>query len=346
MRHNSVTIDTAHGLIHFPHMTMQAKKAAIEKSAQTPTCLYPGQHNSTADDNIMITAFVDHPSKWHTTGTLTPVEKITEAARLLKFQSLSTIFDKTTAIRITNTTESPHLTKKNTQFVEFSVVAPEQPKFIKLVDTAVLSMIPKGDPNLTTYLSGKLRTNKPQQQSHTFSFRTPENPGKTEDHTPIETPILKELRELQEKKELNPKDDVESQMKFLKRFDWTVTLLTETEKHAVENILVEHHDISARHRMDVGMDTEFKMRLTPKDDKAAYRQSLPTPIHLKEDLIVELTLMHKYGIIIVLPFSKKASPIIAQRKPNGKLRLLVDFSKINFLIADDYTNTNQPVRTL
>ena len=70
------------------------------------------------------------------------------------------------------------------------------------------------------------------------------------------------------------------------------------------------------------------------------------PNHLKEDLIVELTLVHKYGIITVLPFSKYASSIFAQRKPNGQLRLLVDLQKINSLIADDYTNNNHPVSTL
>ena len=70
------------------------------------------------------------------------------------------------------------------------------------------------------------------------------------------------------------------------------------------------------------------------------------PIQLKKDLIVEFTLMHKYGIITVLPFSKYASPIFAQRKPKGKLRLLVDLRKINTLIADDYTNNNHPVSTL
>ena len=70
------------------------------------------------------------------------------------------------------------------------------------------------------------------------------------------------------------------------------------------------------------------------------------PMHLKEDLIVELALIHKYGLITVLPFSKYASPIFAQRKPNGKLGLLVDLRKINNQIADDYTNNNHPVSTL
>ena len=135
-------------------------------------------------------------------------------------------------------------------------------------------------------------------------------------------------------------------MEFLKRFDWTDTLLTEIEKQEVEDILVEYHDIFDRHRMDIGINTEFKVELTPKGDKVVYSQSLPMPIHLKEDLIAELALMHKYGIITVLQLSKYASPIFARRKPNGKLRLLMDLRKINTLIADDYTNNNHPVSTL
>ena len=155
-----------------------------------------------------------------------------------------------------------------------------------------------------------------------------------------------ELNELKDKEKLNPQERTESRNKFLKWFDWTNTLLTEMEKQPIEDILVDYHDIFARHRKDIGLNKEFKAKLTPKDDKAVYSQNPPMPIHLKEDLIVELALMHKYGIITVLPFSKYASPIFAQRKPNGKLRLLVDLRKINSLIADDYTNNNHPVSTL
>ena len=207
-------------------------------------------------------------------------------------------------------------------------------------------MIPEGDPDLVTYLTELLRTNKPDQQNNFFWFPTPENPGNTEDHTPIQTRILTQLRELQRREKLNPKDNIESRTELLKKLDWTDTLLPETEKQAVGDILVEYHDIFARHRMDIGMNTEFKVKLTPKDDKVVYSQSLPMPIRLKEDLIVELALMHKNGIITVLPFSKYASPMFAQRKPNGKLRLLVDLRKINTMIADEYTNIYHPVSTL
>ena len=135
-------------------------------------------------------------------------------------------------------------------------------------------------------------------------------------------------------------------MKNLKRFDWTDTLLTETKKNALENVQAEYHDMFARQIMDIEMNTEFKVKLTSKDDNAVYSQSIPMPIYLKEDLIVELALMQKYGITTVRPFPRYASPIFAQRKPNGKLRLLVDLRKKNNLIADEHTNIFHQVSTL
>ena len=292
------------------------------------------------------TAFIDHPSKWNTTGTVTPLEKFTETANLLISHSLSTIITQRIAVRVTNTTESPYLIKKHTQVAEFSVVAPEQSKHIKPVDTVILSMIPQGDPDLTAYLIELLRTNKPEQQDNTFWFPTLETPGKLEDHTLIQTRFLKELTELKDKEKLNPKESTQSGNNFLKRFNWTATLLAGTEKEAIEDILVEYHDIFARRRMDIGMNKEFKMNLSPKDDNAVCSQNLPIPIPWKEDINVEIALKQKYGNITVLPFSKYSSPIFAQRKPNGKLRLLVDLRKINSLIADDYTNNIHPVSTL
>ena len=277
---------------------------------------------------------------------MTPLEKFTETASLLISQSMSTKIDKRIAVKVTNTLESPYLIKKHTEIAEFSVVTPEQSNHIKPVDMAILSMIPQGNPDPTAYLNELLRTNKPEQQDNTFWFPTPETPGKPEDHTPIQTRILKELNELKDKEKPNPQKSTESQSKFLERLDWTDTLLLETKKQAIEDILFEYHDIFARQRMGIGMNTEFNVKLTPKDDKAVYSQSLPMPIHLKEDLIVELALMHKYGIVTVLPFSKYASRIFAQRKPNGNLCLLVNLRKINSLIADDHTNNNHPVSTV
>ena len=204
MRNNSVVIDTTHGLIHFPHLMMQITTASSETTTKPQPVIMDEDLTIPPVTTKTVTAFTDHPSKWSTTGTVTPLEKITEAASLLISHSMSTIIDKRIAVRVTNTTESPYLIKKHTQIAEFSVVTPEQSKYIKPVDMAILSMIPQGDPDLTAYLNELLRTNKPDQQNDTFWFPTPKNPGKPEDHTPIQTRILKELTDLKDKEKLNP----------------------------------------------------------------------------------------------------------------------------------------------
>ena len=260
MRNNSVVIDTTHGLIHFPHLTMQVKSTSNETTTKLQPVIMDADLTIPPATTKKITALIDHPSKWNTTGTVTPLEKFTETASLLISHSMSTIIDKRIAVRVTNTTESPYLIKKHTQIAEFSVVTPEQSKHIKPVDMVILSMIPQDDPDVTAYLNELLSTNKSEQQDNTFWFPTPENPGKPEDHTPIQTRILKELNELKDKEKINPQESGESRNKFLKRFDWTDTLLTEAEKQAIEDILVEYHDIFARHRMDIGMNTEFKVK--------------------------------------------------------------------------------------
>ena len=80
------------------------------------------------------------------------------------------------------------------------MVTLEQANFIKPVDMAFLSMIPEGDPDLTAYLNELHKTKKSEQQSNTFWFLTPKYPGKSEDHTPIQTRVLKELYKLKKKK--------------------------------------------------------------------------------------------------------------------------------------------------
>ena len=199
VRNNSVFLDTTHGLIHFPHLTTQVKTA----SSETPTKPHPVINDDALTipptTTKTITAFVDHPSKRNTTGTVTPLENFTETANLLISHSMSTINAKRIAVRVNNTTESPYLIKKHTQIAEFSVVTPELSKHIKPVDMTILSMIPQSDLDLTAHLNERLRSNKPEQQNNTFCFPTTENTGTPEDHTPIETRILKELNEPKDK---------------------------------------------------------------------------------------------------------------------------------------------------
>ena len=250
-------------------------------------------------------------------------------------------------VQISNVLDHPYTLKKGTHMANFSILTPEQTKHIRPVNpTSVRHLLNNNHDDAIHYIISLLKTSKPDEVNETYWFPTPQNPGNEQEHTPIQTRILNELRELEQLEKLNPLENIDSRNQFLSIFDWTDSTLRQDAKQAVENLLVEFHDIFARHRFDIGIKTEFKVQLTPLDNRPAYSQSLPAPLNLKDDILVELALLHKYGIITTLPFSKYASPIFAQRKPNGKLRLLVDLRKINTLIADDYINNNHPVSTL
>ena len=229
----------------------------------------------------------------------------------------------------------------------FSILTLEQIKHIRPVNpTSVRHLLDNNHDDAFHYINSISKTSKTDEVNDIYWLATPQNPGNETEHTPIQTRILNELRELEKLEKLNPLEDTDCRNQFLSNFDWTDSTLEPDAKQAIENLLVEFHDIFARHRFDIGINTEFEVQLTPLDNRPAYSQNLPALINLKEDILVELALLHKYGIITTLPFSKYGNPIFAQRKPNGKLRLLVDLRKINTLIADGYINNNHSVSTL
>ena len=81
MRNNSVVIDTTHGLIHFPHLTMQVKTASSETTTKPQPVITDEALTIPPTTTKIITAFIDHPSKWNTTGTVTPLERFTETRK-------------------------------------------------------------------------------------------------------------------------------------------------------------------------------------------------------------------------------------------------------------------------
>ena len=88
IRHNSVVNDTTHGLIHFPHLTMEVKSALSQTRAKPQVVLI---HKSTTIPQMTtktITSFDGHLSEGYSTGTVTPVEKFTETVRLIISHSM------------------------------------------------------------------------------------------------------------------------------------------------------------------------------------------------------------------------------------------------------------------
>ena len=138
----------------------------------------------------------------------------------------------------------------------------------------------------------------------------------------------------------------EERKTFLNAFKWSDSVLSDKDKERTEQLLIEFNDIFTRHRLDIGYTHKFSVKLTPDTNRPVYSKTQRISIHLKDNLLVELALLQYYGVITTFPFSRYSSPIFAKRKPNGKLRILVDLRKINHLIRNDYNNNNFPIATL
>ena len=160
---------------------------------------------------------------------------------------------------------------------------------------------------------------------------------------PLQREIYDQILKLKEAEKLNPQQSNEDRQNFLQKFPWKNSALTEEQKEQVEELLIEFHDIFAKHRFDVDYNTELKVKLTPEHQLPLYFQGPPTPVHFRDELLVELALMHYYGLITTLSQSKCSSPLFAHRKESGKLRILIDLRRVNHLLKNDYVNANFPI---
>ena len=347
LQRNNTILDMRQGVLNFPFFSMQLKTADHKyTNVMEPICIREDVTIPPNDRHSVQLASQLYEDTT-VTGILQPSNTLTDDGDIAFCAALVTLTNGQVSAHLNNFTDSPYTLKRGTQVATFTVLTPEQLKNVKPIDPVTTWHLLQDNPeNAAYYASSLIKSTKPEDFKEIYWFPTPEDPGDPQQHTPIQKRILSELNNLQELEKLNPQNDPESRRQFLSNFDWTDSMLQPTEIARIEDLLVEFHDIFARHRFDIGMNEDFKVKLTTKDDSPAYSQSLPTPINLKEDILVELALLHRYGIITTVPFSKYASPIFAQKKPNGKLQLLVDLRKINNLISDDYINNNHPVSTL
>ena len=66
------------------------------------------------------------------------------------------------------------------------------------------------------------------------------------------------------------------------------------EIQKMQNLLVKYHSIFARHRLDLGKNTDCLIKLTPEHTRPVYTPNISTPIQLRDELLIELALMQYY----------------------------------------------------
>ena len=179
-----------------------------------------------------------------------------------------------------------------------------------------------------------------------FWFLTPENCHDNSKLTAVWKIIYDSFVKLPQDEKLDRTLDRENRTRYLSKSDWIDSIFSHEQKKHMENLLVIYHKIFARHRLDLGKSTGCPVKLTPEHNKPIYSTNPATPLHLRDELIVELALMQYYDIFTILPISRYSSPVFAQRKSSGKLRILIDLRRINHLLRNDYNNNHYRTPTM
>ena len=305
LQRNSTILDVRQGILNFPFFPMQLKNEdrtylnVIEPILNpVETILQPGKRTT-----ILVNSKFCRDNGAKIIIPPSPILEIDED--LLICPALSSTHSNKHMVQISIFLDRPYTLKKGMHKANFSILTPEQIKHIRQVNlTSVWHLLNNIHDDAIHYINSLLKTSKTDEVNETYWFPTPQNPGNEREHTPIQTPFVNKLRELAQLEQLNPLEDTDSRNQFLCNFDWTDSTLQPDAKQAVEDLLVKIHNTFARHRFDIGINIEFKAQLTPLDNRPAYSQSLPAPINPNDVVLVELALLHMYGIFTTLPLSE------------------------------------------
>ena len=114
-------------------------------------------------------------------------------------------------VQITIFLDHLYTLKKGTHIANSSILIPERTKHIRPVNpTSVRHLLNNSHDKAIHYIKSFLKTSKTDEINETYWFPTPKNPGNENDHMPIQTCILNELRELEQLEQLDPIEDTNS----------------------------------------------------------------------------------------------------------------------------------------
>ena len=306
----SVNLDIKNHLAFFPNhmMSMQVRqqknnkfKTGLIKLCSSIKTVIPSLHQ------VMIQVHSDADISL-TTGTVEGSPAFMRKTCLLVSPALVDLDEGNTTIQVTNPNNHTFTLDANTTLEHFRKPTPHQAANNTPMPVEHLNLITKY-PDEAEAVINQLFVNPDMKPTKWYPItETCSEPDKL---NAIERRIYDEILALRELEKLDRSQSDEQRMNFPKNFTWDDSLLTPSQRLQVEELLVKYNSIFARHHFDIGMNTDFKVKLTPQHEEPVYSQSLATPSNLKDDLLVELALMQEYGIITTLPHSKYSSPIFA-----------------------------------
>ena len=225
LQRNSTLLDMGQGTLNLPFFSMQLKNEDrtypnVIESMLNPieTILQPGKRTTIW---VKSQIYTDNEA----TGIIQPSPLLENDEDLLICPALSSTQNNKHLVQISRFRNHFYTLRKGTHRANFSILTPEQAKHIRPVNlTSVRYLLNNSHDDAIHYINSLLRTSKTDEVNEAYWFPTPQNPGNQKEHTPIQTHILNEVRELEQLEKLNPLENTNSRNQFLSNFDWIDSL--------------------------------------------------------------------------------------------------------------------------
>ena len=205
LQRNSTILDMRQGILNFPFLLMQLKNEdrtytnVIEPILNSvETILQPGKRTTIW---VKFQIYTDNKA----TGIIQPSPLLENDEDLLICPALSSTQNNKHMVQISNILDHPYTLKKGMHIANFSILTPEQTKHIQPVNpTSVRHLMNNSYDDAIHYINSLLRTSKNDEVNETYWFPTPQNPDNEKEHTPSQTRILNQLRELDQLEKTKP----------------------------------------------------------------------------------------------------------------------------------------------
>ena len=360
-----IHVCSKYNLLHFPDLTLQINEIKpvnaprrTNRVKKFPLVLTKKQMiapHQTIIIECQLQDFLTDMEK--TTGIVVPSQELEEKCELAVTSSINEVTKNNTVyVTAFNMTEHNLTLPFKTEIGKFSILTLTEYENLIQIEPQTLALAKMNQTDnvelgINEIISQKTSPSigseqKPPPEYEKFWFPTPETCPNPESLPSIQREIYDQILYFQGLEKIEPNNNIQDRLTFLSNFQWENSVLTNDQRSEVEHLLIEYADIFAKNRFDVGYNSDLKIKLTPEHQRPLYTEGPPTPIQLRNELTVELALMHYFGLITTLSHSKYSIPLFAHRKPSGKLRMLIDLRRINHSIKTDYIHSNFPISNM
>ena len=268
----SVTLDLANNIVKFPDITVQLrsvngkfKNKLLELKTTQKIVIQRNQQ-------VFVPVVIER-DLGDITGTVERLPAFEGRSHLLVSPALSVTQEGRTHVQITNPLDYQITINVGTPVASFKIMTPKQANNLQPMTNHQQNLISQYPDDAEAVLNQVFQD--PTAKSDRQLYPIPETCDDPSKLNKIEKRIYDQIVKLRAEEKLDPTPSEKQRHEFLANFQWEPSILNPHEKQKIEALLVKHHDIFARHRLDIRINTEFKIKLTPKHDELSMPKAYP-----------------------------------------------------------------------